>query len=394
MFQVGGLDLSRVQSDALPHSLLPSMVICDSGEVALPRMMADARSIDTCSTDDLDVMSATDSPRRLSSPQRIAATNGGLSRTREFSPGVSSIGEEDDGALSGTSNSRRPLSAPNRSISAGAIGRNLQNSTTLPTASSGMSTGNRLREKRKSLDVERQRRIANIQEGARAAMHYSAKRRNSRPEALPRDSKSLPRDSRSASLTHSIVSTSSDNDLSGSGHLLNFRKSSSPAMTVPQHESSNSNASDTSSSTPLNLRHLSIDETREASLTQMDEIWRQVEAIGDKPSERGMYVSALVDPPVAQSTGVEDDRSAVVTPNLDPKDAGMELDQDKRRSEVLRESDISISVLEPIDHSTPLSKPPTLEGGATGGASLLAPLRPGDHGNRLKNRPPSFSNQG
>lgn len=32
------------------------------------------------------------------------------------------------------------------------------------------------------------------------------------------------------------------------------------------------------SSTPLNLQHLSIDETREASLSHMDEIWKEVES--------------------------------------------------------------------------------------------------------------------
>lgn len=35
------------------------------------------------------------------------------------------------------------------------------------------------------------------------------------------------------------------------------------------------------SSTPLNLRNLSINETREASVSQIDEIWKQVETAGE-----------------------------------------------------------------------------------------------------------------
>lgn len=178
-----------------------------------------------------------------------------------------------------------------------------------------------------------------------------------------------------------------------------FRKSPSPAITLPQHESTNSNVSE-ASSTALNLRHLSIDQTKEASLTQMDEIWRQVEAIGDRPSK---FTSPLVNPPIAMSTETEDNRNGVLSPSLDPKDTGMEPDtfedQGRQDSEVLRESDIVISVLEPVDQSTPL-RPTPVEGGAISGVSGAefsgesSLVRPEDQVSRLKNRPTSFSNQG
>ena len=404
---VGDLDLSRVQSDALPHSLLPSKVICENEEVALSTMLADARSVDTCSTDDWDRMSAMDSPRHSASPRHslsprhsasplhMETSSRGYRRDREFSPGVSSIGEVEGVEVLTSSNNRRPLSAPNRSISTGAI--SLANRT-LPASSDGPLVGgssedDRLRKKRKSLDVEQQRRTTNIQESTKAAFQYSAKRKDSRSETLP------PRNSRSTSLSRSLVSTSSDNDLTSSGNAY-FCKSSSPAVALPQHESSNSTASEATSTTPLNLRHLSIDQTKEASLTQMDEIWRQVEAIGDKPSQRREYMSTLLDPPLAVRTCVEDDRNSALSPSLDPAESGMEsFDQDEEQSDVLRESDIVISVMEPIDQSTPL-RPHPQEEGATGGMgfsitdpSMLAPRRTESHGNKLK-RPPSFSNQG
>lgn len=390
------LDLSRVQSDALPHSLLPSMVICENEETALPAMLADARSVDTCSTEDLDQMSSIGSPPPSSSPQHVEATARGPPRYREFSPGVSSMGEGEDRAFSGTSNSRRPMSAPNRSISAGAIGHNYRTSTTLPSSSgaqqAGPSADKMLWRKRKSLDVEQQRRTTNIQEGARIASEYSAKRKNSRTETVQRDS-------RSTSCSRSVVSTSSDNDLTGSGNVY-FCKSSSPAVTLPHHESSNSTASEATSTTPLNLRQLSINQTREASLTQMDEIWRQVEAIGDTPSQRREYASAH---PLPLRTDIEDNRNAVLSPDLESgMESGKSFDQDEG-SEVLRESDIVISVLEPVDHSTPLRPLPPQEEGATGGVSgmglsmadpsLLVPLRAGSEGSKMK-RPPSFSNHG
>jgi hypothetical protein len=137
----------------------------------------------------------------------------------------------------------------------------------------------------------------------------------------------------------------------------------------------------------------------------MDEIWREVEAIGDRPSQRGEYIPTLLDPPLTLRMNIEDTRNSVLSQSLDPVESGVEsgksFDQDEVLSDVLRESDIVISVLEPVDQSTPLRPHLHEEGAAMGvsGAgismdpSLLVPMRTGSQSSKLR-RPPSFSNQG
>lgn len=411
---VGGLDISRVQSDALPHSLLPSMIVCGNDEgdsqASPPKLLADTRSIDTCSTDDIDNWSTTGSPRHCGSPQNLGepkliadpSLGSQASEPPPTSGGKEAEIQADLPYATGQTQSKgRPKSAPNRSISTGSVGTKF---STLPCSVAGLE---KLREKRKSLDEERQRRTVNIQESTRAALQYSAKRKDSRSETLPRDSRSC-----------SIESTSSNNDITGVANL-HFRKSSSPAVNSPRHESSDasslsphhksSNASDTILNTSLNLRHLSIEQTREASLTQMDEIWKQVEATSNKPSERGANSSMSVTSPSSVTTDVEDNRNASLSPSLDPKDIGIELDRsplepdERRRSDVLMESDILISIMEPVAESTPLRPEGDVMGGASvgnvhGGRGMEALELPFSEGGRsrskARNRPTSFSNKG
>lgn len=378
---VAGLDMSRVQSDALPHSLCPSMVICETvGEAdtrsTLPKMLADARSIDSCSTDDID-----HTPNCPSSPQQLEELNIASDQTTALSDAVTSEEGVSSPAPHGTG---RPMSAPTRS--AATTGANQPSST------------QKLKEKRKSLDMERQRRLTNIQESTRAALQYSAQRRTSKAETLPRDS-------RSASLSHSMISTASDNDISASAAP---HKSSPPAVSSPLHESyfssprhrsTASNTSDSTVSTPLNLQRLSIDQTREASLTQMDEIWRQVEAIGDKPSERGGAATlTLADAPGSSTTHAEDDRH--VGQSSDPKYFETELAEStvepksKRRSDILKESDVMLSFLDgPVNRSTPIRAEVGVAGGVASRDLLEPPIS--DNGRSWsKNRPNSFGNRG
>ena len=287
------------------------MVTTDvSPTTGLKKMLADARSIDTCSLDDIDHFTPPDSPKRCPSPPQPQPE--GLNITADPSPRgpvdatpptTTSNKTKGTAATSSASHgATRPMSAPNRANqSAIAATPQFRTSGSSPSA-------DKLKEKRKSLDIERQKRLMNIQESTRAALHYSAQRKTSKADSLPRDS-------RSASLTNSLLSGSSDNDVASSGNVYYSHKSSSPGpgpttpslssplhsssltsplhpslpsplhqkteVTSPHHESVPSNASDstaTSTSMPLNLQRLSIDQTREASLTQMDEIWRQVEA--------------------------------------------------------------------------------------------------------------------
>ncbi len=430
---VRSVDMSRVQSDALPYSLLPSKVICETGCVGdgssgnreadsktnFPKMLADARSIDTMSMEDIDQLSTTESiPRRSSSPQQLDTLNESITamlRERECSPlgsgggvggGATSVGEERERerggvppSLSRGADGGRPNSAPSHhSVSMGAMGQQPPYGVTDGSTSSTRSDW--LKDKRQSLDVERQKRMVSIQEGARAALHYSAKRKISRPSSentMSAKSETLPRESRS----HSLASANSNDDVPVTSHsFTHLHKGSSPVVSSPpadvttssllhHHESSLSTTA--SDATPLNLRNLSIDQTKEASLNQMDEIWRQVEAIGDAPSSKSGFSSLYRDHPI---NDVDGDRNA----NLDPKDGGMELNglpemaQERRQSDVIKESDVFISMMEPVSRSTPIREPVVLEGGvairdrSTSGVLLLEPSM---EKSRSRNRPTS-----
>ena len=73
----------------------------------------------------------------------------------------------------------------------------------------------------------------------------------------------------------------------------------------------------------------------------------------------------------------------------------------KRRSDILKESDVTLSFPEPVGQSTPLRPPGLSEGGVSGGVASGGASRPelsmlelpGGEGKR-NNRPASFSNKG
>lgn len=450
---VGGLDISRVQSDALPHSLLPSMITCEDGvgggggegvefRSDLPRMLEDAQSMDTASTEDTDRLSMTCSPLHAPSPLQSDSASPQLGHPtspqlghptspqhqpllpgerKELAPRSPAEGSSSRGGQGGTSQAKRPMSAPNRSVSAGSSSP-LHSSSASGGGGGGVGGGHVTsghaygREKRVSLDAERHKRMMNIQENARAALHYSAKRRSSRPEPL------LQHHHRHASSTTS----SSENDLSGSpAHSTtttttttnphNRHKSSPPSSSssaavhvLHQHNSSSTSESSAmptrslatpleSSATPLNLRQLSIDQTKKASLTQMDEIWRQVEAIGDGPSTRQPR------PPLMSRTSNDTDesRNVVSSPSTtsDPE-CGVEYRTPfgkKQSSGVIVESDIVIAFDEPVDQSTPLRPhPSSLEVGGAAANGVLSLLETPENvgGSKNKDRPTSFSSRG
>lgn len=408
---LGGLDISRVQSDALPQSALPMSLIVDENDeieskAAMSKFLSDARSIDTCSTDEI---SLNESPRQSVSPQQFGNLNVTLDNTpRETKISVAGVRGEESSHPSyhAEEGKGRPLSAPNttsRSVSANAIGSNPI--TTVP---------GRMMDKRKSLDVERNKRMINIQENARVAYHYTAKRRSIKSDSLPWDSTS----------SHSVESMGSD-----ASNNNNIKSSSSPGVKSPPH-SILSNSSSLSggpggsdaaiSITPLNLRHLSIEQTKEASLTQMDEIWREVEAITEytynnsgSVAERHLpqkHHTALPYPLVHQTDLLDGAPQEIIPDDTTTTDSGMELVesletesvQDRfSRSEILKESDVVISVMEPVGQSTPLRVMSSLEEGGgvvtrngPSNSSLLDTPDVDIRSGHSRNRPNSFSNKG
>lgn len=207
------VDMSRVKSDALPHSLMPKMVTC--GTAMEPRGGAGEES----SRRGLDV------PDFLSECNSLAVEIGSsmdaesISEKLSFSGSVNSFGNEVDGSSGEPRQTQtvgtdemfsimdsvmavarrhsetlvgkegdatktppaqqppkggRPLSAPSkaRSKSAGTAGLS-RGSHTLPPNLSGAEIRKMVAQRKESLEEERQRRRVTIEEGAMAASNVS-----------------------------------------------------------------------------------------------------------------------------------------------------------------------------------------------------------------------------
>lgn len=110
-------------------------------------------------------------------------TSGNRSLVTRKSSFLSSVMQVADKHATKTS---RPMSAPSRSSSNVIVSGS---STTLPSQLN-RSELRFLKDHQHSEDTEKQRRRVNIDEGARAALHYSAKRQSLKAMSLPRDHRS------------------------------------------------------------------------------------------------------------------------------------------------------------------------------------------------------------
>lgn len=168
-----------------------------------------------------------------------------------------------------SSKTLRPLSAPTKSLSSSNILSS--KSHTLPSRISVSGTKS-MQEKQALLDLERKKRSNNIQTNAHVLLKYSQERRYSQTGSLPRDYQSITK--------YFNISDEAESNAAIRGQSLHdstCSPSSSTSVSTGQDD-------DNSLSTPLNLRHISIDETRIASLIHMDKIWRQVESGDDSPN--------------------------------------------------------------------------------------------------------------
>ena len=177
---------------------------------------------------------------------------------------LASSGSTDPGTQGVTSTKcGRPFSAPTRATS----------DSGLPSPyATDSPTMLKIRSRRTSGEDKRQRRLANIAESARAAMTYTAIHRSKKTESLPRDHYQLHHHWRSHSGSKSV---GSEDELLGSSpsSVSILGKGSAPA--APTDETKTFTTGSPSGS--LNLHSLSIDETRKASMTEMEEIWKLVE---------------------------------------------------------------------------------------------------------------------
>ena len=268
---MGSLDISRVKSDALPQSSLPRMTtITDGGEsrIAPSRFMADAHNIDISSFEGMDSVSIDDNEMSVS--------------PRALEPAIMEAPEDDgkwmeaSGIVEQKEGQQWRNSSPRKFSSSSLTPTSIATSTTSPSHS--VKTAHSVKNvKRKSLDLVRQRRIVNIHESTRTALQYSANWKSSKPDPLSRDA-------RGPSMACSSASTGSEDgedNVASTASLLAY--STATTSDVPTPSSSQAGGA---TNKPLNLRHLSMDQTKQASVTQMYEIWKEVEAIGSQSEEK------------------------------------------------------------------------------------------------------------
>ena len=196
------MDISRVRSDALPHSLYAAkLVVTGSSEAMdeenngdIPDFLSDINSTAVEVGSDCEKLSISDShkstPSEVGSRDELntgtagAASGSSSSRTGNSDWGETSLvdsvlavarrhttseseKQESDSQTQSRGRGKRPVSAPAKGGRSLSVGKGM--SRTLPPNMSRSELW-KTREKRTSLDEERQRRRANIQESARAAL--------------------------------------------------------------------------------------------------------------------------------------------------------------------------------------------------------------------------------
>ena len=169
--------------------------------------------------------------------------------------------------------SDRPLSAPTRAISDSVLPPNGSPPSSSSSPASDSLRVFKMRNRRTSAEDQKQQRLANIAESTRAALTFTAIHRSKKTESLPRDSYRLTHmhnhmGSKSVGSEEELVGIGSPGD---SSMLCKGADSSMAAV---------DNVKVTYSSSPspsFNLNNLSMDETRKASMTEMEEIWKLVE---------------------------------------------------------------------------------------------------------------------
>ena len=279
--KVGGGSVDRVRSDALPLTMhadkltVPTVVqITSTGDAAQPSenfSHLNSATVDVCSSLESLTSSKPSHQPSDSSASSVLGSQGelhthisksgalaGHSKQNSNDSFLSSVlapshGKVDTTGMGTSGKGYRPSSAPTRAIS----------DSLIPTAYSQDSPRLLKPDIRKSfVENARQKRMANIAESARAALTFSAIHRSKKVESLPRD----------CHLEHSrnhfgSKSVGSEEELFGSSN----------DSSLQLKESRNSIAGTSTPSSPFNLRNMSMDETRKASLNEMEEIWKLVE---------------------------------------------------------------------------------------------------------------------
>lgn len=242
------LDMTRVTSDALPHSLNATTVHLEREETP-----------DFKNSAIIEVLSSPDEPTENKIDQSL---------------GAESIATQPSTQCN-TKNAR-PLSAPTKTV-ASIVSVPAHKSHTLPNKRNSL-----FKQAKDRQTAEREKRTASIHNNAQILLKYAQNRQSSH------SSSSLQIDNQSPTRINKLFESAIDQQKS-------VEDSESPDLSCSRHSSSSITMEEcSSSSTPLNLRHISMDETRLASVMQMDSIWKQVESGDDSPSLTAKHSGSLL----------------------------------------------------------------------------------------------------
>ena len=351
------LDMSRVTSDALPHSLIATTVHVDSVE---PSDFVIDSATEIMSSPDVP----TDSPERDITNENRQTQENCIPNGRGTVPYI-------------TKNSR-PLSAPSKSRSSTAM--SIGKSHTLPNKSSSVS--------RLVKDHQAAEREKSFQSNAQILLKYAQSRQTTGNNWCQQRG--------SLSPTQSKLFKESDDDHQAA------EGSPSPEVQSRHSTTSLTNAGSicSSNSTPLNLRHISMDETRIASVIQMDSIWRQVESGDDSSNLDAQSSAATFD--LSFSVGDKNtDESALTFSNqlVDPHIHRL-TDTPSNDSEP-QGTAATFAVSPPLATSSPLrTTTPPLRVTTSESTAAESTLAVGSHSlstisdSQTKERPASFSSKG
>lgn len=350
----GGGSLARVQSDALPLTLHAHMLTVPEPDASKgDEDYADFPDFNSIAVEIGSSMDSLASSKVSPAASHQSTASLALSLRSVSSSALGSQGElhahihrgeprhhkqqSDDSFITSVlapshtaSNEVRGLGVPVKRLRPGSAPSRATSDSVLPPISSSFSSHTtessnllKIRNRRTSAEDERQKRLTNIAESARAARMLIASHR-------PRNAKSLPRDHHHQhSRNHpGSKSVGSEEELLGSTSASNVLKG-----TVQSPDSG-------SPSPSLNLNNLSMDETRKASLNEMEEIWKLVE------NESGSSTTSI-DTSGSVATGGRGPPSIALERHLSPQHMPPRSDHGRKEEETERHV-MPLSSLSPV----------------------------------------------
>lgn len=291
----GGGSLARVQSDALPLTLhADKLTVPEPDASEAEENQSDCGNISDFNSVAVEIGSSLDSLSSGIATSHQSAASLAISQRSVSSSALGSHGElhapihraelkhhkqqSDDsfitsvlapsrgsseaGGIGVPPKEPRPSSAPTRAMSDSRLPPlSLSSSSSYSSDSPNLL---KIRNRRTSTEDEKQKRLANIAESARVAQTFITElHRSKKIESLPRGLQL--QHSRSHSGSKSV---GSEEELLGSAS----------ASSIFMKNTATDRPTDLSSPSPsLNLNNLSMDETRKASVNEMEEIWKLVE---------------------------------------------------------------------------------------------------------------------